>query len=170
MVVMFNWQKSTLLKNAEETKRISEVEGLFSPCSCCPDQFAILQSLYRGNWDPRWAGVHLVGQKTVLDIRHVSFYRFLSAWDNLVSKQKKTEEHWPAELLHSADVDDPVVEVVHKLWHVLFQEPLVCMHRVTCRRRKKRNLRGESAQEHCHLTSALTHQRGDTVQVECAVW
>lgn len=40
-------------------------------------------------------------------------------------------EHWPAELLDSADVNDPVVEVVHKLWHVFFQEPLVCMHGVT---------------------------------------
>ena len=36
--------------------------------------------------------------------------------------------YWPAELLDGADVDDPVVKVVHELGHVLVQEPLVCMH------------------------------------------
>lgn len=40
-------------------------------------------------------------------------------------------EDWPAKLLDSADVNDPVVEVVHELGHVLLQEPLVCVHRVT---------------------------------------
>lgn len=37
-----------------------------------------------------------------------------------------------AELLDSTDVDDPVVEMVHKLGHVLVQELLVSVHRVTC--------------------------------------
>lgn len=82
----------------------------------------------------------------------------------------KYVEHWPAELLDSADINDPVVEMVHKLWHVLFQEPLVCMHRVTCRKRNKRNLRDKSAHQHYQLTSAAAHQQGDTVRGECAVW
>lgn len=40
----------------------------------------------------------------------------------------------PAELLDGADVDDPVMEMVHELGHVLIQEALVCMDRVTSQR------------------------------------
>lgn len=47
-------------------------------------------------------------------------------------------QHWPAKLLNGADVNDSVVEVVHELWHVLVQELLVRMHRVTCRKRNHR--------------------------------
>lgn len=38
--------------------------------------------------------------------------------------------HQPAKLLDGANVNDSVVKVVHKLWHILIQEPLVRMHRV----------------------------------------
>lgn len=49
-----------------------------------------------------------------------------------------SHKYRPAKLLDGADINDSVVEVVHKLWHVLVQEPLVCMHRVTCRKRNHR--------------------------------
>lgn len=50
--------------------------------------------------------------------------------------------HWtikslPAELFDGADINDSVVKMVHELWHVLVQEPFVCMHRVPWRRNNK---------------------------------
>lgn len=52
-----------------------------------------------------------------------------------MSNYLESHKNWPAKLLDGADINDSVVEVVHKLWHVLIQEPLVCMHRVACRER-----------------------------------
>lgn len=54
------------------------------------------------------------------------------------SDTPQSHKHWPAKLLDGADIDDSVVKVVHKLWHVLVEEPLVRMHRVTCRKRNHR--------------------------------
>ena len=43
----------------------------------------------------------------------------------------------PAKLLNGADVDDPVVEMVHELGHVFVQELLVGVHRVTWEREEE---------------------------------
>lgn len=50
---------------------------------------------------------------------------------------RHTHTHTPAELLDRAHVDDPVVEMVHELRHVLVQELLVSMHRVPCREKER---------------------------------
>lgn len=63
-----------------------------------------------------------------------------------LSDTLESHKHWPAKLLDGADINNSVVEVVHKLWHVLFQEPLVCMHRVTCRKRNHRTWLSEPNQ------------------------
>lgn len=74
--------------------------------------------------------------------------------------------HLPAELLDGAYVNDSVMEVVHKLWHVFVQEALVCVNRVTCT-------------ENTHkfyimiiikmCIATKTHQPEDTVRAACAV-
>ena len=93
-----------------------------------------------------------------------------------LSDSPQSHKHQPAELLDGAHINDSVVKVVHKLWHVLVQEPLVCMHRVACKEEeswemtrgaiqlsKKKNHRSAGGDE------KPTHQPGDTVQAECAV-
>ncbi len=36
--------------------------------------------------------------------------------------------HPPAELLHCAHIDNPVMKVLHEGWHILIQKAFVCMH------------------------------------------
>lgn len=54
----------------------------------------------------------------------------------IISKYfRQLGKHWPAKLFDGADINNSVVEMVHKLWHVLFKKPPVCMHRVTYRKK-----------------------------------
>lgn len=57
----------------------------------------------------------------------------LESFQHKLSDTPQSHKHWPAKLLDGANINDSVVKVVHKLWHVLVQEPLVRMHRVTYR-------------------------------------
>lgn len=84
-------------------------------------------------------------------------------------------KHWPAKLLDSADINDPVMKVVHKLWHVLVQKPLVCMHRVTWGKKKTKKsktkhkitegIKSIVASLFCCLFYKVTYQQGDIVLV-----
>ena len=88
-----------------------------------------------------------------------------------LSDTPQRSKHWPAKLLYGADINDSVMKVVHKLWHVLVQEPLVCMYRVTCKNRNyKTSLqKPEKLNNITVLLLQVTHQQGDIVQAGCAV-
>lgn len=48
---------------------------------------------------------------------------------------KLSHKYWPAKFLNGADINNSIVKMIHKLGHVLVQEPLVGMHRVSCKKR-----------------------------------